>query len=77
MIYEDIEMPVGFVRLDEGDPADDGEYLGYFIIETSGKVFEFIADLQYRAGVGYLYDNPDSELIGWKHKHARRKLPIR
>ena len=77
MKYEDVVMPAGFVDVDEGDPADDGEYLGYFVLEELGERFEYVADIQYRAEVGYLYDNPNGELIGWKHKHVRRKLPIR
>lgn len=77
MKYEDVVMPDGFVDVDEGDPADDGIYLGYFVLEGLGKRFEFISEIQYRAEVGYLYDNPDAVLIGWKHKYAKRKLPIR
>lgn len=69
-----IKLPEGFIHIDEGDPAEDGIYLGYFIL---GDDMEFIAEIQYRAEIGYLYDNPEGELIGWKHKNARRKLPIR
>lgn len=69
-----IKLPEGFVSVDEGEPAEDGLYLGYFII---GDDMEFIAEIQYRADAGFLYDNPEGELIGWGHKRTRRKLPIR
>ncbi len=69
MSKKKIKLPEGFIPLEEGDPADEGNYLGYFVLDDNT---EFIAEVQYRDEIGFLSDNPEGELIGWAHKPGHR-----
>ena len=69
MAEKKTKLPEGFIPLAEGDPADEGVYLGYFVL---GDESEFIAEVQYRDEVGFLTDNPEAELVGWSHKPGHR-----
>jgi len=69
MAKKEIKLPEGFIPLEEGDPADEGIYLGYFVFPDG---MEFEAEIQYRDGIGFLTDNPEAELVGWAHKPGHR-----